>query len=294
MEYPIENNRRYAGSGPDAYFMPNDEAEQTRLNIVHQAYLMVLNGELTTAPVESPGCILDIGCGTGDWAIAMAELHPSAEVIGMDLSAIQPSAVPSNVFFEIDDAEAEDWTYSQPFDLIHIRNLSGSFLNWGDLYRQCYAYLNPGGYLEVSEIDYNQMMTHFSPDSHLVQLYVAVTDAATKSGRYRGRDHLKRDIFLAAGFKDITEHEHAIPLGIWPQDPGQKAIGKLWLIACLESLEALSLRLLTRESSWTAAEVREKCASACEELREASRVDGVESRVQFVVARRPFEEDGDA
>src|SRR5947207_5106490 len=69
IEYPVENNRRYASSGPDAYFMPNDEAEQTRLNIIHQVYLMLLNGELTTAPIESPRRILDIGCGTGDWAI---------------------------------------------------------------------------------------------------------------------------------------------------------------------------------------------------------------------------------
>lgn len=55
-----------------------------------------------------------------------ADEHPSAEVIGVDLSPIQPSFVPPNCHFEVDDATLP-WTYlPSSFDFIHIRCLMGA------------------------------------------------------------------------------------------------------------------------------------------------------------------------
>ncbi|KAL1963768.1 hypothetical protein VTN77DRAFT_7834 [Rasamsonia byssochlamydoides] len=47
--------------------------------------------------------ILSLGTGTGIWAIQFANEYPSAQVIGTDLSPIQPPWVPPNCVFEIDD-----------------------------------------------------------------------------------------------------------------------------------------------------------------------------------------------
>ena len=49
-----------------------------------------------------------------------ADEFPSAAVIGTDLSPIQPSWVPPNAKFVIEDAES-DWLYSpaKAFDYIH-------------------------------------------------------------------------------------------------------------------------------------------------------------------------------
>lgn len=101
LDYVWENGRRYCGS----YSFPNDDLEQDRMRVVHQVYLNVFDLELTTVPLEDPKYILDIGTGTGEWAIGMAEMFPDCEVVGVDTSAIQPTAVPHNVFFEIDDCE---------------------------------------------------------------------------------------------------------------------------------------------------------------------------------------------
>ena len=54
--------------------MPNDETEQTRLAIAHQAYLPALDDQLTVGLIpRSAKRILDIGTGTGDWAYVFPE-----------------------------------------------------------------------------------------------------------------------------------------------------------------------------------------------------------------------------
>lgn len=56
-------------------------------------FLVVRHNELHRAPMiknHLPARILDLGTGTGIWAIDMADKYPEAEVIGVDLSVIQP------------------------------------------------------------------------------------------------------------------------------------------------------------------------------------------------------------
>ena len=49
----------------------------------------------------------------------MGELFPSAEVIGVDLSPIQPNWVVPNVRFEVDDLEL-DWTFRKVHTLLQL------------------------------------------------------------------------------------------------------------------------------------------------------------------------------
>lgn len=62
----------------------------------HEIFRLLFNGELHHSPLENPHRILDIGTGTGIWAIDMADLYPSAEVTGTDISPIQSTWVPPN------------------------------------------------------------------------------------------------------------------------------------------------------------------------------------------------------
>jgi hypothetical protein len=68
-DYTFENNRRYHKFREGRYHFPNDEPEQEREDMKHAMIVNLCNGKLHYAPLENPQMILDIGTGTGIWAI---------------------------------------------------------------------------------------------------------------------------------------------------------------------------------------------------------------------------------
>lgn len=271
--------------------MPNDEPELTRLNIVHQIYLILLDGRLTTAPLtmESPR-ILDIGTGPGDWAIEMSAEHPNATIIASDLgvfdSGLGHLSLP-NVDFQLADAHSQ-WTYHDPFDLIHIRGLSGAFQDWRSIYHQALTHLKPGGYIEVADADPAADTVSFrqaEPSSSLRVYASALRAAAAESGYPRDLHHLRTDALTAAGFVDVRVLERTIPIGLWPDDLHEKTLGKMALVALLEGLEAYALRPLTRSGRWSLEDARRLCEKVKRECRGADRLT---ARVRIVTGRKPI------
>jgi SAM-dependent methyltransferase len=130
--YRYENGRRYHAYQDGKYLLPNDEAEQDRLDFHHHLWRLMIGGKLFRAPIGSnPQRVLDLGTGTGIWSIDFADEFPSAFVIGTDLSPIQPSSVPPNCRFYVDDNESE-WTFGpdETFGFIHGRALGGSIASF--------------------------------------------------------------------------------------------------------------------------------------------------------------------
>lgn len=54
---------------------PIPQDEQLRLSIMHQFFLTLARGQLFVAPLkpERLRAVLDVGTGTGDWAMELAE-----------------------------------------------------------------------------------------------------------------------------------------------------------------------------------------------------------------------------
>lgn len=148
-------------------------------------YLLTLDGKLHLAPVSEPHNILDVGTGTGIWCADIADQYPTAAVVGVDLSPIQPSFVPPNCSFEVDDVTL-DWTYPENhFDLIHIREMFGSIPDWDHFFEQCYRSTRPGGWVEIAEHSVEPIADDNSqPEGHFYYSWGAkVVELGQKNGK---------------------------------------------------------------------------------------------------------------
>jgi hypothetical protein len=233
----------------------------------------------------------------------MGEMYPDSQVIATDISVFDagPAVLGlPNVHFQLDDAEAAEWTYHDPFELIHFRGLAGAFRNWHAIYQQAFKSLRAGGYIEVVESEpFGDAIVfpYLHPDSYYNILASAMQSAALASttestsnepsatDSAAGRAHLQPSFLTACGFIDVRTYDISVPLGTWPTDPRQSTLGKMMLIAFLEGLEARCLRPLTATGRWTAASVRDSCEKVKLEVA-ASR--GATVSVRFVTGRKPM------
>lgn len=267
-----ENGRRYhAYQASGEYILPDDEQEQDRLDIKYASLQLVFSDKVTFAPIEYPQQILDIGTGTGIWAIDAGEQFPGATVTATDLSPIQPTWVPPNVKFEIDDAEA-DWTWPlEHFDLLHMRTMTGTIRNWDRLFRQAYAHTKPGGYIELQEMDYSGLIqpTSRNPGTSFQTWCAEQGKAAIKVGvNLRTSAEWMKESLERVGFVEVTVREFKLPIGPWPKQKRLRDAGLLQLSAMLEGLEGLSLRLFKFYEGWSMDELHVLLAKVRTELRD--------------------------
>jgi cyclopropane fatty-acyl-phospholipid synthase-like methyltransferase len=64
---------------------------------------------------------VDIGTGSGLWAIQVAEEYPNTRVIGTDISPVQPTEVPQNCDFQIESLLEGLSFDTGSVDLLHSR-----------------------------------------------------------------------------------------------------------------------------------------------------------------------------
>ncbi|EMT72000.1 hypothetical protein FOQG_08920 [Fusarium oxysporum f. sp. raphani 54005] len=248
LRYREENGRTYHAYKDGAYALPNDEIENERLDLQHHLFLLTFDERLHAAPLpKTLNRAFDAGCGTGIWAIEFADEHPECEVIGVDLSPIQPSVIPPNASFYVDDLE-EPWDYSNKFDFVFARFLTGSILDWPKFFSESYNNLNPGGRIEMIDIIYPLLSDDdtLTKDSALSKWSELLHDIFTKNGRSMDSALKYKDQLEAAGFVDVNIVKRKWPLNRWPKDPKHKQIGTWAQQNTLDALAALSLAVFTR------------------------------------------------
>jgi SAM-dependent methyltransferase len=243
-----ENGRGYHKYKDGLYFMPDDEREQERLDMQHGIFLQTMNNRLLASPIDSEAGldVLDLGTGTGIWAMDFADHHPQATVLGTDLSPIQPSFVPPNCKFEVDDFD-QTWCFSQKFDLIHGRMLAGSVADPPMLLQQAFDAIKPGGWVELQDFAFPVR----SDDGTMVgTAFERLNDNLVKGLQMLGRDGAwaanYKDFMEQAGFVNVTEIRYKWPQNCWPKDEHLKRLGYWNMVNTLDGLHAFSARLCTK------------------------------------------------
>ncbi|KAF9869752.1 methyltransferase domain-containing protein [Colletotrichum karsti] len=258
-DYNFENKRRYHKYKEGQYHFPNDEPEQERENMKHHMIVALCDNKLHNAPIKDPKKVLDIGTGTGIWAIEMGDTYPEADVEGIDLSPIQPPFVPTNVHFTVDDVEAE-WLHPESsVDYIHLRHMYPSIKNWPKLLEQAYRALKPGGWLELQDIvpeckcddDTIPPGSEYAPARmmELIKEGVATFGVDLRAGK----SHMER--MEKAGFRNLVHDAKKVPIGTWPKDAHLKSIGSYARAVIYDGLHGNTIGPLTRGLGWTPMEV---------------------------------------
>ncbi|KAJ4312447.1 hypothetical protein N0V84_009939 [Fusarium piperis] len=188
-----------------------------------------------------------------DLGSEFADEHPSAAVLGIDLSPIQPSFVPPNCRFKVDDVN-DDWTFSaNHFDFIHIRALIGCVPDWVELHRKSLRSLRPGGWveqMELSAIAQSEDNT-IRPDSPLITWRGIFEEVGKVTGKTFMACETVGDAIREAGYVNVTERRIKLPIGMWPKDKQLKQWGAWNRQYLLQGLEGFSIRGLTELLGWS-------------------------------------------
>ncbi|KAF4984575.1 hypothetical protein FZEAL_251 [Fusarium zealandicum] len=254
--------RAYANPKYGRHWAPNDETQLEALDLIHHWLGLMLGDKLYLPPIgNNVQNILDIGTGTGIWAINMADEFPSAKVIATDVTPTQPTWVPPNMEFQIDDAQM-DWTFEpESFDFIHVRYMQGTIDDWDKFYRQIYKFLKPGGWFQHIEPDLQMLSENPEvtvDDQHIfsrwAQLFRQVGDKMGKTLDFGDRKLEK--LAQEAGFDQINYQTHKIPIGKWPKDKDLKELGTFVSLSFSQALDGFVKLPLCEVLGWSPEEMQ--------------------------------------
>ncbi|KAK8044040.1 hypothetical protein PG993_004064 [Apiospora rasikravindrae] len=223
-EVVFENGRTFQAYRQDGYYLPNDPQEQDRLDFQHEIYKTLTEGRLYLAPLhlqDPPRTVLDLGTGTGIWANEFAHQHPQAQVLGTDLTMIQPThrPLPPNVSYIKEDAEEDEWSVPLGFDYIHARELYMSIKDHMKVLRNIYKHLAPGGWIEIQDVRVSfHSYDGTSEGSALERHCHLFGEGLTRLGRDITALDRYRTMIADVGFVEssIREHIMPVPCSDWP------------------------------------------------------------------------------
>ncbi|KAJ4328937.1 hypothetical protein N0V84_000506 [Fusarium piperis] len=256
LQYRTIHGRTYhSDRGNAEYWASNDERQNEALDIIHHVLTLSHDGKLHLAPVgDNVEKAIDIGTGT----------------VGTEISPIQPSWVPPNLEFQMDDC-TQEWTFGEnSFDFVHIRWLFGSIIDWTALFKQAYKTLKPGGYIETHEpsIRFESDDGTVNDKTAMGQLGKIFVEGGKKMGRSMTvlEDGIQRKALEGAGFEAIEEANFKTPIGSWPHDPKQKEIARFQQLAVEQDTEGTMIYVAAL-AGWSKEEVTVYIAQLRREFR---------------------------
>ncbi|WVQ93699.1 hypothetical protein IAU59_000776 [Kwoniella sp. CBS 9459] len=231
-----DGGRRFQAQN-DEYSLPNDEQELQRLEYQHRAikagqkdinYLGPMPGNLGEGTRA-----LDIGCGTGIWAIEMAQEFPHVEWIATDLTPVQrDSDLPDNLHFVQNDVTQGLPFPDASFDLVHARLLIMGIRNWKVIIEEVLRVLKPGGMLCHVECDFPWGLVGVPEDEWRIKApgHCKFQDYLKMAVETRGYEAelsklLPRLMNSSGQVRDVSQIKTYLPLWDWSHEAHMRQSG---------------------------------------------------------------------
>ncbi|PHH90737.1 hypothetical protein CDD83_2777 [Cordyceps sp. RAO-2017] len=270
------HGRFYGGWRPRKYLFPIDAEELNRLDIFHKFFLVARKDAVCSHSLNlgRTARVLDLGTGTGIWAINVAEESEHVpEIMAVDINRIQPALIPRGMMTMQFDIEEPSWdSLMWNCDLIHLRMLFGSIQTdlWPDTYRKIFEHLAPGtGTVEHVEIDWVPRWEHsgeFPENSAFKEwsdAFLKALDLFNRSARVS--THHTRHMIEQAGFCDFQEQTIRCYVNPWSANSWEQETARWFNLGLKHCLEAMSLMPMIERLRMTAEQVNDLCARVKEE-----------------------------
>jgi ubiquinone/menaquinone biosynthesis C-methylase UbiE len=204
------------------YVLPSDEQEINRLDFQHYMLRHTLRGNYA-APTINPQEILDVGSGTGRWALEMATLFPQANVLGIDLTPPAPDAqagLPDNLAFTQGNILEGLNFGDRTFDFTHLRLLLFAIPEnrWPDVVRELVRVTRPGGWVEIVETGPQQ-----NGGPAMDQIVDWITQASLKRGINPLLGSRIGELLVPSGLVNVVARGVALPVGAYGGRVGRMA-----------------------------------------------------------------------
>ncbi|KAE9391176.1 S-adenosyl-L-methionine-dependent methyltransferase [Gymnopus androsaceus JB14] len=217
------------------YPLPVDTPENERHQFQHRSLAYVV-GENYTGPVteilarqEAAGkVVIDLGCGTGEWVLEMANEFPHVSFFGLEIVPIMHNMdLPENVQFEIHDiGERTRWPDAS-VDIVHARSIFMAVRDYSAIIHEAARILKPGGLFLSGEWKYSPSFHPGAPGAAnpsedvpgLDRFYRALNDALTARGiDVTVPSTVGQRIVNSGAFTEVQSGRIPIPLGGWKRD----------------------------------------------------------------------------
>ncbi|PVF93104.1 hypothetical protein CPB86DRAFT_877415 [Serendipita vermifera] len=112
--------------------------------------------ERTLYPIEgTQQRVLDVGCGTGMWAVDMARRFPHVSVLGIDMAPLthEPEKHPANLQFQTYNVNCGMSPFYGQFDFIQMRCVVNGLDDGAKTIEELLLSLKPGGFLTLIDGD---------------------------------------------------------------------------------------------------------------------------------------------
>ncbi|KAK2021897.1 S-adenosyl-L-methionine-dependent methyltransferase [Colletotrichum zoysiae] len=213
--------------------------------------------------------VLDVGTGTGEWAIGYADTYSDqVHVIGVDIRVMQPDWVPHNCFFEIYNCE-QQWPWNDGFDYIRICGTAGCFKDVQRLVKQAFEKLQPGGILQMVDFDL-RLRRHDGEDTRdddALKLFRRHAEAANNLERPIDVAPRYHRMMQEAGFELVRNDVFKVPANPWPVDEQEKKVGYMMQECITSDLEGMVTDRLVSGLGFVSEEVIVDCVTARKHLR---------------------------